>query len=234
MADRITIAALKTAIETEHLPDNNAFEIDEADFREAHNDVIDTLVNLINTSSVSFTGTSGDATISLVRTVIGSSVNITGTIVNNDVNNSNIRIDLNNVITQNFKGFNWFRLTEVITVLNQTSTAGGHNGFIELDEMSSYNAGSDEFDKTKLHIPGTAKGTTRIYNIAISLPLIADRTEDTETDGYSTYSPLHISTKGLNISYVNVLQSNTEENITNSQTPSKGMDVSFSIKGELL
>jgi len=179
----------------------------------------------------------GLSTLTLTREVVNSNIKIVGNIVTEEGPPGAIRNLVPNVIPRNFLGKKWFKLTKITIVHNKQPVSGGHNGYLELDETSTYNSGTLITDKTTLFIPGNRIGILRSYDVDDFNSLggngILDRIEDLEDNNYSTASPKDISVSGFSLGYITSDQSEIDYSTTNF-TPSEGIDVSFVIEGYLI
>lgn len=185
-----------------------------------------------------FTSTTNGATITLTRTICGSSVSIKGVISNNEVRAAK-RCDLVEVISQGYGDFRWFRMTNFTCVQNIKSDPGNH-GYLELTEVSSYQSGVSQTDKTLLHLAGWEVGTLRTYNVDsydFDLGPIARSMDNVDNDDTSTYiesSPLDLSISGFNVSYITPEQAVIDGHTIATPFGSINSEMSFMIKGELL
>lgn len=230
----------------ERVGPNSEFATSSQDIQDNDCDIIESLWAR-GCESTEFTTTVDGATISLTRTVCGSSVTMLGKIVNSSIADTAKRCDLLEVIPQDFNGHSWFKIQSLTMVHNEdvVTNENGVHGYIELDEISSYESGVAVTDKTILHIAGKKKGVGRSYNIDTynqfigPINGIVDRVENETagvgaTENYLLNSPLDIRTKPLNLSYLTLEQALLEGHPTISASSSLGLDISFVIKGELL
>lgn len=191
---------------------------------------------------VTFTNSVNGTTLEITREISGSNICLTGSITVDEFQtlNNPVKNLINDVIPQNFNGKKWFKLKRVTMVIDDEPIQGGHNGYMELDEVSSYSAGSTVTDKTLLFLPGDKIGVSRSYNVDEFFDTsgtpndgIVDRIEDGTTNNYLNSSPKDLSVSGFNMAYLNVDQAESDYGISPNDI-AYGFTVRFVFEGLLL
>jgi hypothetical protein len=235
-----TLEALLEAVE--RVKFNRGQETSSERIQQNDKDIILSLWNRgdSNVSVETFTATDGGSTIDLQREVVGTKVKIVGRLTSTP-GTSNEKALIENLLPQDYLGRTWFQVEKIAMIHNANPSNGGSNGYLELDEVSTYTSGSAVTDKSLLFIPGSSIGSSRTYltddlqsGVSPSTSL-ADIVEDTTTNNYLLSSPKDLRVSGFNLAYLTYTQARVDysSTVTAGQTNAQGIDVSFMIEGEL-
>ena len=192
------------------------------------------------TSIATFSNTVSTSVLNLTRETFGDQLRITGDLTIAAGAPGAIRNDILNVIPQNFKNKKWFKFTRVTIVMEDAPGQGGHNGYLELNEVSTYQSGALLTDVTTLFIPGDSAGATRSYDVdgfnqtqGVNTGSMIDRIEDIALDNYIEASPKDLTLSGFSLSWISIDQAVADHGVT----PNSGAHdykVRFVIEGYLL
>jgi len=181
----------------------------------------------------------GGSSASMTREVVGSSVKITGTIIYDNTTNQ-MKLGFDNVIPQNYGGYRWFRLKHIWIIHNEDASSHDHAGFIELNDMSSYDGGLvAQGDNTVMNVVGWKKGQHRAYSVdsfnATQGPFLGlnDRLEaSNESSNYIGISPKDITVDGLDVYWLSLYQANADYGYAIGTQ--SAINISFVIEGDLV
>jgi hypothetical protein len=184
-------------------------------------------------------GSQSGAFMEIERRVVNNKVTITGHVTNNNSQAAK-KIVLQDIIPQDYKDYKWFRIKNLWMVMNVKPSGPGSNGFIELDEVSSYQNGVAVTDKTLLHVAGYETGVNRSYFIDAFNQTVGpyngllDRVEDiNDQQNYIVDSPKDLSLSGFHIAYLTPEQADIDYGgVPISSTTD--CDFTFVIEGDLV